>query len=292
MNVVLIGEESDVQIQAVARYLDADRIILIDRERIENEIQITFDLQGRTSVLKINDEPIEVSAVYWRNLDYYPFDGGGQYWSNTMSYYQLFLDTMFNASWWNGPTAFNEHFTKIAQYKLARALGVRMPRTIFTSDINDAYEFISQVKTAALKPVSGGQYLTVAIEANAEEVVPELIDYGNQPYAFQEFVKGKNIRTYVIGDKLYSAEMKTDEPDYRIAKNAKVIPIEISDELSQRSLDIAKALDLNWTAIDWIQPSDGDTVFLEANFSPMFKNYEDETGQPISQELAAAISAA
>ncbi len=50
-------------------------------------------------------------------------------------------------------------------------------------------------------------------------------------------------------------------------------------------LAIAKAFMLEWTAIDWRLQPKGEYIFLEANPSPMFLYFEQQTGFPITQAL-------
>jgi hypothetical protein len=46
---------------------------------------------------------------------------------------------------------------------------------------------------------------------------------------------------------------------------------------------------LEWTAIDWCLKPTGEYVFLEANPSPMFLHFEQQTGFPITQELVKLL---
>lgn len=56
-------------------------------------------------------------------------------------------------------------------------------------------------------------------------------------------------------------------------------------ELQQKCREIAASLYLEWTAIDWRLAPTGEYVFLEANPSPMFIYFEQQTRFPITQEL-------
>jgi glutathione synthase/RimK-type ligase-like ATP-grasp enzyme len=52
---------------------------------------------------------------------------------------------------------------------------------------------------------------------------------------------------------------------------------------------IAEALELLWTGIDFRLTPEGHYVFLEANPSPMFLGFEQATGLPLSESLAALL---
>ncbi len=55
------------------------------------------------------------------------------------------------------------------------------------------------------------------------------------------------------------------------------------------SLAAAAALDLAWTGIDFRLTPEGRCVFREANPSPMFLGFEERTGLPLTQSLAALL---
>jgi glutathione synthase/RimK-type ligase-like ATP-grasp enzyme len=109
------------------------------------------------------------------------------------------------------------------------------------------------------------------------------------PITIQAYISGTNIRSYVIGDSVYSAEIRSDGVDFRTDESANLIPVEIPKYVHQQCLAIKQALMLQWTAIDWrLQPT-GEYIFLEANPSPMFIHFENQTGFPIAQELVRLL---
>ena len=71
------------------------------------------------------------------------------------------------------------------------------------------------------------------------------------PVTFQEYIPGTNIRSYVIGEDIYAAEIRSNSLDFREDEKAQLIPVELPDLVQQQCLAISKALMLEWTAIDW-----------------------------------------
>jgi D-alanine-D-alanine ligase-like ATP-grasp enzyme len=69
-----------------------------------------------------------------------------------------------------------------------------------------------------------------------------------------------------------------------------IIPIKTPAEILQQSQAIANAFNLEWTAIDWRRKTTGEYVFLEANPSPMFLYFEQQTGFPITQKLIELLT--
>jgi D-alanine-D-alanine ligase-like ATP-grasp enzyme len=67
------------------------------------------------------------------------------------------------------------------------------------------------------------------------------------------------------------------------------IAVDLPESVQQQCIAIAKALMLEWTAIDWRLKPTGEYVFLEANPSPMFLHFEHQTGFPITQKLVKLL---
>ncbi len=105
------------------------------------------------------------------------------------------------------------------------------------------------------------------------------------PITLQEYIPGTNIRSYVIADSVYSAEIRSNSLDFREDYQAQLIPMDLPAQVRQDCLAIAKALYLEWTAIDWHRTPEGEYFFLEANPSPMFIHFEKQTGFPITDKL-------
>ena len=105
----------------------------------------------------------------------------------------------------------------------------------------------------------------------------------------QEFIAGTNIRTYVIGDNIFTAEIRSDSVDFREDNNAELISITLPEEIKQQSFAITNALDMQWTAIDWRRDHKGNYYFLEANPSPMFIYFEKQTDHPITRTLVELL---
>ncbi len=134
------------------------------------------------------------------------------------------------------------------------------------------------------KPVYGGAH---AKFLNQEYLTEERLKLAlkTAPITLQEYIHGTNIRTYCIGKKIYSAEIRSNSLDFREDINARLIPLELPAEIEEQSFKIAAALGLKWTAIDWRLTPAGEYFFLEANPSPMFIHFEQETNYPITSAI-------
>ena len=270
MTVLILGQRDDLHAKAVAEHLD--RPIILDDYLIENHLTMTAEIND-TPQLYLCGEPLKPSAVYWRNLDIYPFTSF--HFPNSVAQFKLFLNAFPDIPVINPPESFAAHYTKIDQMRLTSDL---MPASLMTNRYENAVEFAKNFDEGAVKPIAGGDYVLRWSE----------LERITEPVMLQEFIAGDNIRTFVVGDNVYSAIAESDLDDFRLDKNFTYTPIELTQDENQQALDIAKSFGYKWTAIDWIR-RDGRLYFLEANFSPMFIFFEQQTQYPITEKLVELL---
>ncbi|HIK09414.1 MAG TPA: hypothetical protein IGS52_03975 [Oscillatoriaceae cyanobacterium M33_DOE_052] len=186
--------------------------------------------------------------------------------------------------WINSWPAYQFHKEKPLQLAKAKQLGALIPATLISNDITKVTSFARYLKKAIFKPVHGGAHTQFV---NEEHLAPERLKkvLSIAPVTIQEYIPGTNIRTYVIGDAVYSAEIRSPALDFREDLQAEIIPLEISTSVRALALAITRAFMMEWTAIDWRLNDNREYVFLEANFSPMFIHFERQTGFPITDKI-------
>lgn len=237
--------------------------------------------------------PSSVRSIYWRSLNSVPFLSSIQGPRNGLASINLILHQYRSAKYFNSPNAFWYHINKPLQLEAVKKVGILIPPTLYTSSHSLIKSFVDNVSQAVVKPISGGDYARLADRSTIDNVLNSFSHDATQecvPLTIQKYMKGANIRSYVIGGNVYSAKVISDLPDYRIDADCRIIPVDTSFILERLCLKVQKCLGLEWTAIDWIQLG-GEYVFLEANFSPMFHGFQIATGYPISSLLAAQLSA-
>lgn len=187
------------------------------------------------------------------------------------------------ARWINSWQAYQFHKEKPLQLRAVQQLGVPIPATLISNDPAEIGQFCAGKQTI-FKPVYGG--------ALTQPVTPDHLDrqrltlaLKTAPVTIQEFIPGTNIRSYVVGDKVYSAEIQSSSVDFRSDAAAELIPLTLPRSIEQACLQIARRLLLVWTAIDWRRTPTEEYIFLEANPSPMFLYFEQQTGWPITEAL-------
>lgn len=279
----IIGESDDEQVVALVSHLSNIDVVYFNKET-QDDFTISHSPLSNCTEVYCCDQLLLPDAVFWRSLDYDIFEYDKDP-SNGDAYIELFTNAFSDALWLNPPQAYREHQTKIKQIQTVLSNDVLMPKTLMTNDVDDALHFFKRNKPIALKPIAGGAY---TLKITKKKQLRQYFEEHSHPVCLQEFIEGPSIRTFVIGDKVYSTIIYADGPDFRIDDNASYLPVSIPRGLENTAIQITKELGMHWTAIDWICRDDK-YYFLEANFSPMFACHEELTNQPISQEIANYI---
>ena len=236
----------------------------------------------------------DINSVYWRTLNSVsiPTVQDKEQYDIALCDAKSTVRSLFQACpahWVNPWQAYQFHQEKPLQLRLAKQLGVTIPATLVSNDPRQIIDFVEAHGQVIFKPVSGGSH---ARYVTPEHLEPERLAAALKvsPVTLQEYIAGTNIRSYVIGDYVYSAEIRTDAVDFRDDVQAKIIPIATPEIIQQQCKAIASAFQLEWTGIDWRRKTDGEYVFLEANPSPMFLYFQQQTGFPITHKLVELLT--
>ena len=188
------------------------------------------------------------------------------------------------ARWVNSWQAYQFHREKPLQLGAVHQLGVQIPPTMVTNDPDDVRRFAQSHARVIFKPVYGGAYTR---ELGPAHLAAPRLELALQlaPITLQAYIPGTNMRSYVLGNAVYAAEIRSASLDFREDSHPAVLPVVLPEAVQEQCLAIARTLFLTWTAIDWRLTPWGEYVFLEANPSPMFLHFERQTGFPITQDL-------
>jgi glutathione synthase/RimK-type ligase-like ATP-grasp enzyme len=261
------------------------------------QIHISWQPDERLGYLTLpNAQSLKLADIYkvfWRNLcvpqlpDLKNADLQAVAYSDTMSLLRTLLQAKPDI-WVNSWMAYQFHKEKPLQLSTVKQLGVSIPATLISNDPAKITEFSRLLTKAIFKPVYGGTHTQLVTPSHLD---PERLSavLKLSPITIQAYIPGTNIRSYTIGDNVYSAEIRSDAVDFREDEDAELIPVEIPEYIRQQCLAIAQALMLKWTAIDWRRQPTGEYIFLEANPSPMFMHFEHQTGFPIVQKLVQLL---
>jgi glutathione synthase/RimK-type ligase-like ATP-grasp enzyme len=181
--------------------------------------------------------------------------------------------------------------SKPYQSQLIRQQGFSVPETLVTSNPELVREFHAKHGRVIYKSASAVRSIVQTLEAADLERL-EHIRWC--PTQFQAFVEGTNIRVHVIGDRVYPTAVSTEATDYRYAyrqagEAAELREVVLSDELAARCVALTRSLGLVFAGVDLKVTPEDEVYCFEVNPSPAFSYYEANTGQPISEGLAACL---
>ncbi|HEY9606430.1 MAG TPA: hypothetical protein V6C85_32780 [Allocoleopsis sp.] len=235
----------------------------------------------------------DIKSVFWRELGrvYIPDLKNSQQQriaaNDSMSALRSLIKAC-PARWINSWQAYDFHKEKPLQLRAVKQIGVNIPATLISNDPNQVTEFALSHQRVIFKPVYGGSHTQLVTESHLQPKRLELA-LRLSPVTVQEYIPGTNIRSYVLANSVYTAEIRSSSLDFREDLEAELIPIKLPESVQEQCFAIAKALKLEWTAIDWRLKPTGDYIFLEANPSPMFLHFEHQTGFPITDQLVKLL---
>jgi hypothetical protein len=280
MQILVLGEDRDLHAKHIYDVLLARgvKVDYFNSRTFPTQARIAWHPDTQAGSLCLADgtrlQISEIHSVYWRSFNgiYVPElpDEHQQSiaYNDAVGLIRTFLQAR-SIRWVNGWQAYEFHKEKPRQLAVVSNLGVTIPKTLISNNPDLITEFASTLEQAIFKPVYGGAHAKLI---TPEFLAPERLKLALKlaPIALQEFIAGTNIRTYVIGDRVYSAEIRTGAVDFRDDADVELIPLNVPPEIERMSTAIARSLMLEWTAIDWRRNNQGEYYFLEANPSPMF----------------------
>jgi hypothetical protein len=199
--------------------------------------------------------------------------------------------------WVNPREADTSAHHKPYQWAVARQVGLRVPRTLVTSNPDEARSFIEQVGVGAVvfKPflASIEDWRETRLIEPSDLDRLDLVKYA--PVIFQEYIEGVDLRITVVGNSIFTAEIdarKTRYPvDMRmVVGEAQVQPVTLDQKLSKRLLALQKRLQLVYGAIDMRRTPEGEYYFLEVNPAGQWHFVEQRTGLPITKAMADLLA--
>jgi len=318
MAILIVTHSNDNEApRAVRRALEArgERVYRFDSDLFPTRIQLSLDeagegrLSGPDGVLALS----EVSAVWYRRNATgagIPKDLDEQLRKPSVEESRRLVFGMMTALGVFQLDALEvvrraEH--KPLQLKLARALGMEVPRTLMTNDPEAVRAFAASCPGGVVTKMMSS--FAVYDERGREQVVfttpleaRELEDLEGLdlcPMTFQErLAKAVELRVTVVGEKVMAAAIDSQalpkaREDWR-REGAALIDAwkayTLPAPLQAQVLRLMDALGLNYGAFDFIVTPEGRHVFLEVNPAGEFMWLMRNPGLPVDEALADVLS--
>lgn len=195
---------------------------------------------------------------------------------------------------------------KPLQLRLARRLGLDVPRTLSTNDPEAVRAFarglpggIVTKMMASFAVYEDGVENVVFTNALSDADLLDLDGLDLCPMTFQERIdKALELRVTVVGRQVFAASIDSQASprarhDWRRDGAALATawrPYELPAEVAARALALMDRLDLAYGAFDFIVTPDGRHVFLEVNPSGEFMWLVTHAGLPIHEAIADVLA--
>jgi glutathione synthase/RimK-type ligase-like ATP-grasp enzyme len=200
-----------------------------------------------------------------------------------------------HAFWINEPARDAGASHKPYQLALAQEIGLEIPQTLMTNDVEEARVFWRRYEGEVIYK----QFLALpAVWRETRRLKPEDEAHAEgiayAPVIFQKHVPAvADLRVTAVAGELFAAATDVRNADYpqdvRFNLAAKYASHDLPSQIAAKLLELMRRLGLVYGAIDLRLTPEGQYVFLEINPAGQFLYVERATGQPIAQALAKAL---
>lgn len=177
---------------------------------------------------------------------------------------------------------------------------IGIPRTTFVRDKKDVIPAIERVGGApvVIKLIEGTQGIGVLLAESMKqaESIIELLQSQKQNVLIQKFVaesKGKDIRAFVVGDRVVAAMRRTAQgQEFRsnVHRGGIAEAVELDDVYKETAVRAAQILGLRVAGVDMLEGAKGPQI-MEVNSSPGLEGIEQATELDIAGAVIDYISA-
>lgn len=306
--ILVISHEQDPHAERVIRHLGANgqQVLLLNLTELPDRatLSIEYDPHGQPRIDYVRAGGMscalhEVKSVWWRRPQVPDLS------SVTDPQINLFtanewheaingLWQLLDARWMNDPIRDDAASRKARQLRMAAAVGLKVPRTLITSDPQRARRFIGESGPTGTiyKTFSCTHAIWRETRLLRSEDMAQMDAVRVAPVIFQQFIPAESdLRITAVGGKLFAAAIRSVARDglidFRMSVGeAAVSAQELPAEVTEKLLALLKQLGLVYGAIDMRRTPDGEYYFFEVNTAGEFLFVEDRTGQPIARAIA------
>ncbi len=180
---------------------------------------------------------------------------------------------------------------KLRSIQILSRHDIGIPATTFVRDRADVLAAIDRVGGApvVIKLLEGTQGIGVILapDTKVAEAVIETLQSAKQNVLIQRFIsesKGRDIRAFVVGDRVVGAMRRTaqgDEFRSNVHRGGNAQAIDIDPEFERVAVQAAQIMGLRVAGVDMLE-SDRGPLVMEVNSSPGLEGIETSTGLDIA----------
>lgn len=175
---------------------------------------------------------------------------------------------------------------KLRSLQILSKHDIGIPRTMFVRDRADVIPAIEHLGGAPviIKILEGTQGVGVILAESIKiaEAIIETLQFAKQNVLIQQFVKeskGKDIRAFVVGDRVVAAMRRTaigEEFRSNVHRGGQVEPVELEKSYEETAVRAAQIMGLHVAGVDLLEGNEGPIV-MEVNSSPGLEGIEAAT---------------
>lgn len=313
MSVLILAEDIDATADLMVQAL-LERAVVVHRVNtawFPAELAVSATLCGQrwTGWLRTPTRSVDleaITAVWYRTPRAYRFPGGltpaERAHANMEAKYGLggVLSSM-PVLWVNHPSRLADAAYKPVQLVTAVGCGLAVPHTVITNESGTVREFAAAGDTVT-KVLGTNTILEDGVRKIGftrlldDADLADLRGLDVTTHLFQRWVpKAHEVRLVVIGDDITAAAIRAGSPEGRIDfrsdyDNLTYELVDTPTEVVNGVRRLMAAMDLVYGALDFVVGPDGSWTFLEINAGGQFGFIEDETGAPLTAQLADLLA--
>ncbi len=301
--ILICGIPSEAPIKLVtdaAQDQGVDFVMLNQRDANYSDIQLTIRNDQAFGKITIKGEqwPLEdFTGVYVRLMNYidlpeFENDIKNNETSNLAQKSMLFHEALTdwlettNCKIMNRLSSMSSNFSKPFQAQLIQEAGFPTPPTLITNSPEEAAKFLKQHKHVIYKSISSERSI---VKKLGDVKLLQLKNIKYLPTQFQALIPGTDVRVHVAGKQIFATEINANTVDYRYPSEEgsppTLTPTQIPQSIEKKCLRLSRTLDLPLCGIDLKRTPEGKYYCFEANPSPGYSYYQQNTGQNIAQDI-------
>jgi hypothetical protein len=307
--VLIVTNEQDVGADFLVRELDhrGVRVVRFNSERAP-DWQLSLDPASGWRIVGADRalDSRECMGVWWRRPEapeVAQAEDAADAVADQWRAFLLALETAPGPVWVSEPSRIRVAENKALQLRMAKDIGLNVPRTIWTNDLAVANRFLDDCDgAAAVKSVAtawweeSGEGTFVYTSLIEPGDLPAATRFAQVPLAFQEPITPKrDVRVTVVENVVLAAvqtglpEDGTHSIDWRLAPQHPWVRHDLPTETANHCRDLVRAFDLRFGAIDFAIDSHGIHWFLELNPNGEW-GWLQRIGLPIAEALADSLT--
>ena len=308
MTVLILSTAPDVHAQAVLAALSArgTRAELVDTAEFPARLALAIGFEDgrRRFQLRRRDGGMldfdTIRSVWWRRPQPFKLPAGMTpahqrfALSEATTAFQGLYQSL-DAFWVNIPAHDAVAAHKPYQLAIAQQIGLEIPPTLITNDVEAARDFWQRHKGEVIYKQFIATHETwreTRQLKSEDEILADTVAHA--PVIFQKHVPAvADLRVTAVGGTFFAAAADVRKADYpqdvRMNLDAKYAAHDLPAEIIAKLRQLMQRLGLVYGAIDLRLTPDGRYVFLEINPAGQFLYIENATGQPIAAALADVL---